>query len=142
MMVAEMKHYDSDIFVLQVRSAYRVSIRLISFQEVDRLGAFLPLLPAYQAIETRGPGKQHGLVILYRSSKYRVIAQRTIYLDDELLRDAYAGGVGSEDLRKRRAGTRQTKNVGLIVALEEVDGGAGLIVATTHLLVLVALLSS
>ena len=34
----------------------------------------------------------------------------------------------------RRGGSRQTKNVGLIVGLEEVDGGgSGLVVATTHL---------
>lgn len=37
-----------------------------------------------------------------------------------------------EEVRRRRGGSRQTKNVGLIVALEGKDG-EGVIIVTTHL---------
>ena len=43
-------------------------------------------------------------------------------------------GVARDEERRRRGGTRQTKNIGLVVGLEFVDKpGKGLIIGTTHL---------
>ena len=68
----------------------------------------------------------HGLVVFYRNSRFWVKASKTIYLDDEELDPS------ASTPRARRGGTRQTKNVALIVALEE-EGGHGVVIATTHL---------
>jgi mRNA deadenylase 3'-5' endonuclease subunit Ccr4 len=61
---------------------------------------------------------------------------KTIYLDDEYLLDPYDARREDtvDERRRRRGGTRQTKNICLMVALERVDDPTkGLIVATTHL---------
>ena len=104
-------------------------------QECDRLPQLLPAFPEHDLVEARGRGKLHGLVILYRAAKWRVKATRTVYLDQEDLtpvRQPEEDDRGAS--RKRRGGSMQTKNVGLIVGLERADGGGeGVVVTTTHL---------
>ena len=111
-----------------------------------------------KCVQARGHGKQHGLVVAYRSERFGFKGSRTVYLDEEELsplRQDGSGAInghingdtngqaeGSEekrsvqavDKRRRRGGTRQTKNVGLIVGLEDKGReGKGIIVATAHL---------
>jgi RNA exonuclease NGL2 len=81
-------------------------------------------LPSHTPVDTKGRGKLHGLVVMYRTDRFRVKASRTVYLDEERLLD--------KDGQEGRGGSRQTKNVGLIVGLDEGDG-RGIVVATTHL---------
>ena len=61
---------------------------------------------------------------MYRSDRFKSKASQTVYLDEERLSD--------KEGQEGRGGSRQTKNVGLIVGLEQ-DDGKGIIVATTHL---------
>jgi RNA exonuclease NGL2 len=96
-------------------------------QECDRLPDLLSSLPTHSHLRASGPSKLHGLVIFYRTSKYRVRASRTVFLDDEHLSPTASTDVG------RRGGSRQTKNVGLIACLEDLQGGDGVVIATTHL---------
>lgn len=63
---------------------------------------------------------------MYRTDRFKVKASRTVYLDEERLSE--------RDAQEGRGGSRQTKNVGLIVGLEEGEG-RGIVVATTHLYV-------
>lgn len=109
----------------------------------------LPHLPDHKAIRASGPGKLHGLVILYNSKKLAVKATKTIYYDEEFTKGDIHGerkGVNVNDeteadrqerktrWKKARGGTRQTKNIGLMAALEWVDEpNSGIIVGTTHL---------
>ncbi|WVF70931.1 hypothetical protein IAT40_005726 [Kwoniella sp. CBS 6097] len=125
---------------------------IICLQECDRLNEFSKSLPQHDYVKGSGPGKQHGLVIFYRSPRFIVRASKLIHLDLEELSPApntntntntnmYTNAkVGSgdddnaESARKRRGGSRQTKNVGLIVALQDVQNEKrGIVVATTHL---------
>ena len=120
-------------------------------QECDRLKDLLPAVPDHSHVYTSGRGKLHGLVVLYRSSRFRVRAQRTVYLDEEELSpptssptlsngdsadpNASLGINGtSAGLARRRGGSRVTKNVGLMVGLEDVQNSKyGVVIATTHL---------
>ena len=97
-------------------------------QECDRLKDLATALPDHAYVPTSGRGKMHGLVVFYRKERFRVRAKRTVFLDEEELS---LDGEGDE--RRRRGGTRQTKNVGLMVALEDIVGSASIVVATTHL---------
>ena len=81
-------------------------------------------LPTHDHVDTKGRGKLHGLVVMYRSDRFKTRASQTVYLDEERLSD--------KDGQEGRGGSRQTKNVGLIVGLEDKDG-KGIVVATTHL---------
>lgn len=63
-----------------------------------------------------------------------------MYLDEEDIHpkaDDFAGescDLSTEETRRRRGGTRKTKNVGVIVALEDVTkNGEGILVSTAHL---------
>lgn len=79
-------------------------------------------------MSARGVGKLHGLVVLYRASRFYIRSQRAVSLDDEELSPNAATGVA------RRGVSRQTRNMALIVALEEnEDKGNGIVVVTTHL---------
>ncbi|KAJ9118178.1 hypothetical protein QFC22_004082 [Naganishia vaughanmartiniae] len=116
--------------------------------EVDRLDYMLPFLPNHKAIRASGPGKLHGLVILYNHNKFIVRSTKTVYYDEEFTqgdvhqerKSALADGEDEEGRRERksrwkraRGGTRQTKNIGLMAALEWVDNpNAGMVVGTTH----------
>lgn len=118
-------------------------------QEVDRLDHMLPHLPHHKAIRASGPGKLHGLVILYNTQKFTFKATRTIQYDEEFTRGDYHAERRLVDLsketeaeiqerrkrwKKARGGTRQTKNIGLMVALEWAGRpGEGIVVGTTHL---------
>ncbi|WVR06125.1 hypothetical protein IAU60_003155 [Kwoniella sp. DSM 27419] len=104
------------------------SADIVCLQECDRLNDFLPALPRHAHVKGSGPGKLHGLVILYNKSRFFPRATRLVHLDQEDLQpDAPEG-------KARRGGSRQTKNVGLIVALQDVeDENRGIVVATTHL---------
>ncbi|WVQ97282.1 hypothetical protein IAU59_004393 [Kwoniella sp. CBS 9459] len=123
MLLAELEHH--------------ASADVICLQECDRLKEFSSSLPHHAFVKGSGPGKQHGLVIFYRSSRFFVRASKLIHLDLEELSPASTAPDQSGDdegARKRRGGSRQTKNVGLIVALQDVeDEKKGIVVATTHL---------
>lgn len=131
--LAEMKAYPADVVCLQ---------------EVDRIDLVLPNLPEgfrYSSVRANGPGKLHGLVILFREDRFRVKEKKVVNydlseisaLDDsaspsDLATDATPNQKQSR--RKARGGTRLTRNIGLIVSLERIDKpGSGVIIATTHL---------
>lgn len=111
-----------------------------------------------KCVQARGHGKQHGLVVAYRSERFGFKGSRIVHLDEEELSPPGQDGLGemnghtngdtngqtggsenkqsgeAVDNRRRRGGTRQTKNVGLIVGLEDKEReGKGVIVATGHL---------
>ena len=94
-------------------------------------------MPEHGHVESKGHGKLHGLVVLYRSAKYFVKASKTIYLDEEHVDPSTSTAeseVDEAEQRRRRGGTRQTKNIALVVALQEVeDHTQGLVVSTAHL---------
>ncbi|KAK4684307.1 RNA exonuclease NGL2, partial [Tremellales sp. Uapishka_1] len=105
------------------------SCDIICLQECDRLNDILPSLPNHAFVKASGYEKQHGLVVLYNSDRFRVCGAKTLNLDQEEV----SSGAGDE-ARTRRGGSRQTKNVGLVVGLEEIDGnGSGIVITTTHL---------
>lgn len=109
----------------------------------------LPHLPRHKAIRASGPGKLHGLVILYNADKFSFKGSKTIFYDEEFTqgdmheekKDIKLSGESEAEMQERRkrwkkarGGTRQTKNIGLMAALEWVDNpGSGLVVGTTHL---------
>lgn len=109
----------------------------------------LPHLPNHKAIRASGPGKLHGLVILYNANRFVFKGSKTIFYDEEFtqgdlheekkgINPAGESEAEMQDRRKRwkkaRGGTRQTKNIGLMAALEWIDSpGSGLVVGTTHL---------
>ena len=93
-------------------------------------------------MEAKGHGKQHGLVVLYRKARYRVRASKTVYLDEEYIHPevdgapASSGDADMDETRRRRGGTRKTKNVGVVVALEDITKeNEGILVSTAHLYV-------
>lgn len=103
-------------------------ISLADGQECDRLADMRDSVPEHEAIEARGVGKLHGLVVLYRASKWTARATARVALDLELLSPEASGPVA------QRGVSRQTRNMGLVVALENKEKpGQGFIVATTHL---------
>lgn len=136
---------------------YGTTSDIVCLQECDRLSDLAPALPSHEYVSTKGRNKLHGLVIFYRSSRFRLRGQRTVYLDEEELSPISSGSNGSSSRslasnggeaegRRSRGGSRQTKNVGLLAAFEEVEQGGseeeeaggrktgkGLVVATTHL---------
>lgn len=83
-------------------------------------------MPEHTPLQAKGKGKKHGLVILYRTSRFAVDEQRVLSLDDERLSDA-------ADPVTARGVSRQTRNIALLAALRDQQGGDGLIVITTHL---------
>jgi RNA exonuclease NGL2 len=85
------------------------------------------------------------LAVVYDKRKFRAVGAEEKVVeydreevrpgDDDAREDEDEGEATEEDrARWRRGGTRQTKNIGLMVGLEFVDKpGKGLIVGTTHL---------
>ncbi|WWC66121.1 uncharacterized protein I206_100021 [Kwoniella pini CBS 10737] len=107
---------------------------IICLQECDRVKEYSTALPNHTPIKGSGPGKLHGLVIFYRTSKFFVRASKLLHLDEEPLLPLVTDESEEQIGPRQRGGSRQTKNVGLIAALEEVDGdGRGIVVTTTHL---------
>lgn len=139
MLADEIRAYPSDIICLQ---------------EEDRLDE-IPLdlsHSPYSYVQARGPGKKHGLAIMYDKHKYKLVQQKTVQYDVQELspgltteqddhQDGNQDSSHQDELaRRRRGGTRQTKNIGLMVGLERLDEpGKGLIIATTHLYVFLLL---
>ncbi|WVQ82539.1 hypothetical protein IAT38_004668 [Cryptococcus sp. DSM 104549] len=120
---------------------HHASCDIICLQECDKLKDLLAVLPNHSHVQGCGPGKLHGLVIIYRTDRFAVRASHLLQLDLGEV-NPVSQATGSEaaadeegaDGRRRRGGSRQTKNVGLIVALERADEpGKGVVVATTHL---------
>ncbi|GFZ46087.1 hypothetical protein JCM24511_04333 [Saitozyma sp. JCM 24511] len=114
--------------MLQAEMGHYAAADVICLQECDRLDDLLSATPSHSHVKVSGPGKLHGIVILYRTPRFTVRSFRTIFLDDEELSPSLEG-----DGRRRRGGTRQTRNVGLVVALDDHESGGGIVVATTHL---------
>ena len=81
------------------------------------------------------------MAVVFDRRRFRVVerGEKVVQFDLEEVRsgdggEEGAGGTEEDKARWRRAGTRETKNIGLIVGLEFVGrGGKGLIVGTTHL---------
>lgn len=121
--------------MLQAEMASHADVDVICLQECDRLEDVLSSVPGHIPVTARGVGKLHGLVVLYKSARFHVRAQRALALDDEWLSPEAAGEVA------RRGVSRQTRNMGLVVALKENESDAGLIVVTTHLWVAVSALA-
>ncbi|WVQ61892.1 uncharacterized protein L199_000025 [Kwoniella botswanensis] len=119
MLLAELEHHSqSDIICLQ---------------ECDRVKEYSSSFPQHTSVKGSGPGKLHGLVIFYRTSRFFVRSSKLVHLDEEEISPSDSKETG-EDGKRRRGGSRQTKNVGLIVALEQIDGdGKGIVITTTHL---------
>ncbi|OWZ76922.1 RNA exonuclease NGL2 [Cryptococcus neoformans Bt85] len=125
--------------MLLAEFAHHSSSDIICLQECDKLPDFLPALPQHTYIKGTGPGKLHGLVVLYRKDRFSLRQSKLIHLDFEEIHPRSSdlvvredGTESLEEVRRRRGGSRQTKNVGLIVALEGKDG-EGVIIVTTHL---------
>ncbi|KLT45013.1 Endonuclease/exonuclease/phosphatase [Cutaneotrichosporon oleaginosum] len=110
--------------MLQAEMAKHASADVICLQECDRLGDMRGAVPGHAAVEARGEGKLHGLVVLYATARWRVRASRAVALDMEHLNPGEGAAA--------RGGSRATRNMGLIVALES-EEGEGIVVATTHL---------
>lgn len=108
----------------------------------------------------KSPKKLHGLVIFYRNSLFKLKEQKVIEydlqdFDDQLSMPPPTSSSSEnaetsveeaeEQIQKKRklaitkrAGSRQTRNIGLLAALERVDEdgkgtGRGVVVGTTHL---------
>lgn len=98
---------------------------LLALQEVDRLEHLLPHLPAYANVQAKGRGKAHGLVILYRKEMFEKVEEKVVMLDEEEVR---SGGEEMEG-KTKRGGTRETKNIGLVVGLKRSEdrGGSGMV---------------
>jgi RNA exonuclease NGL2 len=116
---------------------------ILCLQEVDRLPSFFPYLShTHSASSAKAPKKQHGLVILHREAKFEKRAERVVHLDEEFVHEeGKMGEGGALDARGRRGGTRETKNIGLLVALERKDGtGEGVVRSGSFFVSLASLL--
>ncbi|KAF7800026.1 hypothetical protein EIP86_011269 [Pleurotus ostreatoroseus] len=103
----------------------------VRVKEVDRTEKLFPILEkaGYTCVYTSGPRKKHGCTIAFRKESFVEVDRRTIFYDDEEVRDSTV-----ENLLARKAGTRVTKNIANIVALRhQKNPEDGVIVATTHL---------
>ncbi|KAG9042668.1 hypothetical protein FS837_010582 [Tulasnella sp. UAMH 9824] len=105
-------------------------------QEVDRLEKLLPIFHAagYSNTYASGPQKLHGCMIMWKSEKYEKVSEQTIFYDEVDLNSILNGNVAEAgEAPQRKATTRVTKNIGLILALSRKDDASkGCIVATTH----------
>ncbi|KAG9000908.1 hypothetical protein FRB94_001549 [Tulasnella sp. JGI-2019a] len=131
MLTREVLTYDPDIACLQ---------------EVDRLEKHLPVFEAagYAHEYASGPRKRHGCLILYKERMFKKLSEKTVFYDDvdlnPYLADPSPNGHGSSDNFVRdhpqqapRIGSSfKTKNITLILALGDLVGAGGRIVATTH----------
>ncbi|PSS37564.1 hypothetical protein PHLCEN_2v580 [Hermanssonia centrifuga] len=105
------------------------TVKIMSWNEVDRTEILFPILEeaGYGCVYTAAPRKKHGCAIVYRKSAYEVCDARTVFYDNEAIRD------GESD-RFRRGSSFYTKNIANIVALKRTtDDNDGIITATTHL---------
>lgn len=105
-------------------------------QEVDRLEKHLPIFHAagYSHTYACGPQKPHGCMIMWKSEKFEKLAEHTVFYDEVDLISILNDSLSDDDEKpQRKATTRVTKNIGLILALARKDDASkGCIVATTH----------
>ncbi|KDQ12961.1 hypothetical protein BOTBODRAFT_34103 [Botryobasidium botryosum FD-172 SS1] len=103
-------------------------------QEVDGLDKLLPAVhgAGYGHTYASGRGKRHGCMILHRESLFTKLNEKTIYYDEEEVRNAPSGDDEAAQ-RRRRGLSMRTKNIGLCVAFSRKDRPSGCIVGTTHL---------
>lgn len=113
--------------MLQAEMEALGDLDIVCLQEVDRLEESRADIPQYEAVQAKGVGKLHGLVVLYRAARFNAKAERAVSLDEEVLDPSAEGEVA------QRGVSRRTRNMGLVVALQEKEREGGIIVATTHL---------
>ena len=104
---------------------------------MDRTEKLFPILEnaGYAHVYACGPRKKHGSLIAFREDKFALVESRTVFYDDERLREHIEDGP-IDDPQGLKASSRVTKNVGNIVALRCLGDGNednGVVVATTHL---------
>ncbi|ODO05986.1 hypothetical protein I350_05047 [Cryptococcus amylolentus CBS 6273] len=137
--------------LLLAEMAHHGSCDIICLQECDKLSEISTALPKHAFVKGTGPHKSHGLVILYNKEKFGAEWRELVHLDfEDLHPPLQSGGEGKEEeeeekkkgdgeedlgeMKRRKGGSRMTKNVGLIVGLKSKDeSGRGIVVATTHL---------
>ncbi|ODN78037.1 hypothetical protein L202_05120 [Cryptococcus amylolentus CBS 6039] len=125
--------------LLLAEMAHHGSCDIICLQECDKHSEISTALPKHTFVKGTGPHKSHGLVILYNKEKFGAEWKELVHLDFEDLHSPSQGTEeeGEEDLgeiKRRKGGSRMTKNVGLIVGLKSKnESGRGIVVATTHL---------
>ncbi|KAJ6575204.1 Endonuclease/exonuclease/phosphatase [Mycena capillaripes] len=101
---------------------------IMCLQEVDSLDKLLPALQAaqYDYHYVAGPGKKHGCLVAFKKT-YAKIEERVIHYDEQHVRS-------EGDENTRRGSSFRTRNIGSIVALENLSkDGEGVVVGTTHL---------
>lgn len=127
-----LKFKDRGDMLAQELQSYPADI--ICLQEEDRLSEINLNLPNLVLVQARGPGKLHGCTIMYDSTKFNLKQKKVVIYDYERLEEDEEETPDEDSDSKRRGGTRQTKNIGLILGLERKDDPSkGLVVATTHL---------
>ncbi len=95
----------------------------------------------YECTYGSGPGKRHGCMILHKTTKFKKLTERALYLDDIVLVDGSPMTISStpghvNDERRLKGLTRRTRNIALLVALSATDQGPssnGYIAVTCHL---------
>lgn len=88
----------------------------------------LPMLESagYSHHYASGPRKLHGCLVAFKKTLYSLVAERTIFYDDQ--------SVGEDSKSSRIGSSFVTRNIGNLVALQSNDNEKeGLIVATSHL---------
>ncbi|KLO20260.1 Endonuclease/exonuclease/phosphatase [Schizopora paradoxa] len=102
---------------------------IICLQEVDRLESLVPFLESlgYSHTYSCGPRKKHGCLIAYRAQVFAKVTDWTVFYDDSEIRK------DGEDASFRRGSSFRTRNIGLLVALEQVSSKETIVIATTHL---------
>ncbi|WVQ76964.1 hypothetical protein IAR50_006643 [Cryptococcus sp. DSM 104548] len=118
--------------LLLAEMAQHSSCDIICLQECDKLSEIVASLPKHDFIKGTGPYKSHGLVILYNTLKFSAPHSELVHLDFEDLHPSSEPTDDLQEMKRRKGGSRQTKNVGLIAGLRGKDG-SGIVVATTHL---------
>ncbi|EGO01050.1 hypothetical protein SERLA73DRAFT_87448 [Serpula lacrymans var. lacrymans S7.3] len=103
-------------------------VKIMTFNEVDRLEKLLPVLneAGYSHTFVAGPGKKHGCLIAYAKDKYTKVGDKVVYYDEQEVRHDI------DDEKARVGCSFKTRNIGSLVALKHLKGD-GVIIATTHL---------
>jgi len=103
---------------------------------VDKIETLLRAIDfRYDHAYARGHQKEHGCMILFRKELFDLHSTRTVYYDEEDVRQPSREHENDDTYNVWRRGTsRVTKNIALIVAVKRKGSGEkGFIVATTHL---------
>ncbi|KAK9449404.1 Endonuclease/exonuclease/phosphatase [Limtongia smithiae] len=121
-LLSELRLYDADIMCLQ--EVDKAQLEPFYFPELEKLG--------YTVLFHCGQGKNHGLLLCWRTSMFCLDASKHVDYDDDSGYDA--DGAMATGKRHTVPQTR-TRNVALLAALRYVNStsNAGVIVGTTHL---------